>query len=475
MKNLKKIILASLMLLVCLGLSACGDEAPPLEERVGQVQEGDRVTYEGTLEKAASSAYSQGTHRIITETGAYLVQSSTVNLNNYEGKEIILSGTLEKGMTAHSEKVLSVDEIKLTSISFESAFVEYESDRYDFALEHPETWTVGETEVGVVLMFENEPWVNINVYNNQDRLDTFVPQQEEGQGVEVTVAHQRAIRFNDTDSFRLYVEHPPTNRIYRIRFDQAHFSDSQKQPLFYEVLETFELLYNPQIDGPECGGPEAKECAEDYRCELSSASIEAVGICVPISGGASPSACPYIAPPSCPEYRVAEYNSNSCPLRYECLDESLSVFESVELAEPLPTVDQLAEGDTNDPQDDLEPLEENPDETNADPDDEGLEQVEDPKTYTVPSVESVMGQYTSHSGLSINYPEYWWFSNFGVQGDGIGFAPVELESIEEAVMVLKVGSGDLTREVDGVTYGISGPDDLSEVMQAILDSIEVED
>jgi hypothetical protein len=435
------------------------------------MEAGAQLSYEGVIERAATSAYSQGTHRIITENGAPLIQSSTINLSDYEGKEVAVSGTVEE-TRGNAETVLNVEEIHLTKISYQAPFADYESERYDFTLKYPETWEVGVTEAGVALMFEGKPWVNINVYNNEERLDTFVPQYEENQGVEVTVAHQRAIRFNDADSFRLYVEHPPTNRIYRIRFDQTHFSDPEKQPLFYELLNSFEFAYSPEVEGPACGGPEKIECEEDYRCELSSARSDAEGICVPISGAPSAGNCPYIAPPSdCNEYRVEEYNANGCPFRYKCLEEGLAVFESVELAEPLLPVNDEQNEALQEPEEVTEPKEELSSSDSQNGPEDKLELVEEPHDYTVPSPESVTGEYTSHSGLSIKYPKNWWFYNFGAEG--IGFAPAELESIEEAVMVLKKGTGDLTREVDGATYGISGPDDMTAVMQAILDSVKI--
>lgn len=491
MKTSQKSILLSLALVATFALNACGNSRPTVDDRLANsgAMENVRQSYEGVIEKAAVSAYTPGTHRIIADDGAHLIQSSTINLNQYEGKEVMLSGLTQKG-PGDSEIVLNVDEIELLGISFQAPFIDYESQRYDFALKHPETWEVKVTDLGSLITFDGQVWVNINVYNNQSRLETFVPTQEDAQGVEVTVAHQRAIRFNDTDSFRLYVEHPPTDRIYRIRFDQVHFSNPEKQPLFYRLLESFEFLYSPKVEGPACGGEENLECEEGFRCEVASARSDAEGICVSISGPPSAGACPYIAPPGgCNEYRVEEYNANGCPFRYECLEGNLSVFESVELDEDslisaeddededLGPEDDSSESDENEEseQESSEDDSESPVSEEIEGDDSQESDEESDQTiveYTVPSVESVTGEYKSHSGFSVNYPKSWWFYNFGA--DGIGFAPSELQSIEDAVMVLKVGSGDLTTDVNGVTYGMSGPSDLSGVMQAILDSVEVE-
>lgn len=470
MKNTPKMKVLFLVLIGALGLMACSKEAPSLEERARALDPNTRLSYEGKIEPAAVSVYSQGTHRIVTENGAHLIQSAIINLNQYLDKEVEVSGTLAKTLTK-SEPILNVEEIHLTQISFQAPVVEYVSKRYGFKLEHPQTWEAQETNLGFLLLFEGEPWITINVYEKEDRLETFVPTQEDEQGVEVTVAHERALRFKDSDSLRLYVQHPPTRRIYRIHFEEEPFSDPKKQALFYALLESLKFLSVPPLEGPTCGGVENLECGEDFRCELPSGYTDAEGICVPLSGELSQRTCPYISPPTgCAEYRVEEYNKNGCPLRYECLEESLSVFESIE-SESFP-----------DPSDTPKEVQ-TPEEDQPTPQEETLDPSSEKESYVIPSVESVkIPHENTWLGFNMKFPTIWHYRYFGpIEGTQglLGFAPQALEAPEEALVTLKVlkeastSSSALQKpRPEGGYYVMEGPADLKAVMQAMLDSVE---
>ncbi|MDB4977888.1 MAG: hypothetical protein JWM56_74 [Candidatus Peribacteria bacterium] len=85
----------------------------------------ENVSYEGVIEPAGMSIYQEGTHRLNLSTGDFvLLESKTVNLDDYVGKHVTLTGdqrsTVEAGGTIVSVRSITIVDTR-SSISSEQA------------------------------------------------------------------------------------------------------------------------------------------------------------------------------------------------------------------------------------------------------------------------------------------------------------------------------------------------------------------
>ena len=86
-------------------------------------------------------------------------------------------------------------------------------------------------------------WVEIRIIHDQFDLDKYVESQEEDIATPVTVATQRSLRIIEGSDIRLYIPNPPKKKIYKISFNAGDEDSELERGLFYDLLESFELIY----------------------------------------------------------------------------------------------------------------------------------------------------------------------------------------------------------------------------------------
>lgn len=312
-------------------LTGCGGNPPSLEDRVadGTYDESEELTYNGIIEALEIDVYQQGTHQIRTEDGELIIiQSQNYDLGKFLDKQVEITGYPAE-LIGNAEPVLNVTGVRLEDDELIGEFDEYENSLYGFSFEYPKIWELQSGSGGISLVYDDYDWVTIDIYIDKTDLDAFVDSQEDSEGTPITIAAQKSIRFSDGDSIKIYIPNPPKKKIYKVVFNEESNDADGNKELFYEFLESFELIYKSVRKGEKCGGEENIECGEGYICELSSAEEDATGICVSISGEDGEKDCPIIPPPlDCDDYRVSEYSQTTgCPSRYECTDDSTGLSE----------------------------------------------------------------------------------------------------------------------------------------------------
>ena len=307
-------------------LAGCFNQPPSLEDRIRPSEDQmNKNEYIGTIEPLELDIYQQGTHQVVTDSGfKYLIQSSNINLNRYLGKKVKVSGSIVPGI-GDGKDVLNVKMIELEDGDLTDEQNVYESTRFGFRFSYPSLWDLVESGDGLQLRL-NRDWVDIQVFSTNMQLNAFVFEREEGTGTAITVGNERAIRYTEGDTIKVYLSNPSKQKIYLITFNPDAQEDDegnveQEKDHFYSLLESFELLRFVSREGDLCGGEEKITCPEDYRCELKGPDVNAEGICVPLDEEATDETCPYISTPAnCDRYEVSEYTASGCPIRYTCLD-----------------------------------------------------------------------------------------------------------------------------------------------------------
>ena len=316
---MKKLILTFILALAL--LTSCGGKVPNLEDRI--IEDIDQeYEYTGIVETLELDVYQQGTHQIrMDDDDLVIIQSQSFDLNRYLEKRVIVKGYYVK-VIGDAEPVLSVMEIEFEDGSASDEFLDYENRLYGFSFSYPGVWELAEDSEGLSLMEDDYKWVDIVLYNDKTDLDAFASSQESGKGTSVTIGAQRSLRFLDGSVIRMYIPNPPKKKIYKIIFNEESKDADEEKGIFYDFLESIQLIYMSIKKGDKCGGKEDIKCGEDYRCELDSAEEDADGICVSLTPEDTDLDCPFIpVPRDCRDYRIAEYSKTTgCPTRYECVD-----------------------------------------------------------------------------------------------------------------------------------------------------------
>lgn len=398
-------------------------------------------SFEGVIEGISKDIYQQGTHQLKDEEGKVMyLQSPTINLNKYIGQHVIVKGEMKKGMGNSKPVVVvsKIENIKEDQMGSDQGLKLYENKSLGFQFEYPQAWLLETSGSQLSFTFQEEALFQIDTYSNQSDLNTFVTDKEGGPGSSVTVAAQPARRLVSGDEVAFYIQNPSQKSIYRLQFNPSaelkasdDLDDLKGQ--FYDLVQSFQLLYSPQQVGQRCGGEPPVACPEDHFCELDDDSDFAEGTCVQI-GSASGGSCPIIVPPSgCGEYRISDYSQNGCPAAYSCVGGDESSDSS---------------GEDNGSSTDASSLEVNQDYTN-----EKLD-------------------------FSMRYPKGWYYVSFGsVEGNigTIGFADHEFEGQEEALITLDIQEADggkASKKVGDIYYTFNGPSNLASVMEQMAASVE---
>lgn len=317
MKTAIKILLIIPLIFALLG---CEPKPPDLEDRITDNQE-DVKSYIGVIESFEIDIYQDGTHQIRTEEDeVIIIQSPTINLNNYLDKKVIITGSMQKLIDNKSE-VFTVEEIKLEEADENGEVVEYENPRFGFRFKYPNLWELFEDTNGLTFRGNGINWVTIDIFNTDTELDEFVASHEIEDGTPVTIGGQRSLRYIESKEIRIYIPNSSKEKIYRITFYNEEEDEVQNE-LFYSFLESFSLIISKIKEGEKCGGEENLTCGEGFRCELESGEENAEGICVAVDDVDIDLNCPYVStPPDCLEYKAKSFNKEGCPTSYVCLDD----------------------------------------------------------------------------------------------------------------------------------------------------------
>ncbi len=316
---MKKLILTFILAIAL--LTSCGGNVPNLEDRIAEDVD-QEYEYTGIVETLEFDVYQQGTHQIrMDDDDLVIIQSQNFDLNRYLEKRVIVKGVYAK-VIGDEEPVLSVMEIEFEDGSVSDELLDYENRMYGFSFSYPGAWELAENSEGLSLTEDDYKWVNVVIYNDKTDLDAFVSSQESGKGTSVTIGAQRSLRFLDGSTIRMYIPNPPKKKVYKVIFNEEGKYADEEKGIFYNLLESIQLIYISTKTGDKCGGEEDVKCGEGYRCELDSAEEDAEGICVSLTPEDTDFDCPFIpVPRDCRDYRIAEYSKTTgCPTRYECVD-----------------------------------------------------------------------------------------------------------------------------------------------------------
>lgn len=480
---MKKVIFFFALLFLPLAfLTACGtDSRPSLEDRIGGMGIDDRTSFEGVVKALQNlDLYQEGTHQLVTDAwGTVIIQSPTIDLSRYLDEKVVVKGTMKKGV-GELKSVFTVTDISYADESKSAQMETYENQAFGFSFSRPSTWRVSEKQSALSLIVDEKPAVTVTIFSDKTDLTAFAKSQEKGVSTEVTIGAQKALRFTSGDTLSFYVLNPPKKKIYQIIYtptinavDDAVGAKAQSG-LFYDLLDSFKLLYLTETQGEKCGGTENLKCSTGSVCQLESDAKDAEGTCSEVGGSASASNCPFIAPPTnCKEYRISEYSLKGCPSRYECVSGTSASYKQ---GASTPSRD-LNVVDTGRISDDFKDAQDDKENKSDEKEPSQIEsEVLGQKPHDVPPLSEVTAEYKSEKkGFSLLYPKKWYYASFG---STIGFADASFENSEDALITLTVSNKDggvASKKIGDNYYRFDGPADLSAVMKAMLDSVETFD
>lgn len=97
-----------LIVLLALGLSIAGCSS------MKSSKDGDTVSLNGKIEKAGMTTYQYGTHTIQSNQKTYALKSSSLNLDNYENKEVEVIGKKVPGYPVENgPELIEVSSVKV--------------------------------------------------------------------------------------------------------------------------------------------------------------------------------------------------------------------------------------------------------------------------------------------------------------------------------------------------------------------------
>ncbi len=509
---MKKVFIYFITLVLSLSvLTACKENSrPSLDKRINDVGPVKITSYEGKIKALENlDLYQQGTHKLITEDGEIvIIQSPSMDLSQYLNENVLVKGDIEQGV-GNSKDVFTVNKITYVDESKVKKLVEYENKLYGFKFKHPNNWIIDEGQESLGLKFQEKEIMSITVFSDKTDLYDFVSKREEEDGVEVTIASQKALRYMYSSQMGFYLQNPPKKKIYFIKFTPSiNSADNEKgfntqRNTFYDILDSFELIYLKQYHGEKCGGLKQIKCEEGYLCQLDSDGKYAEGTCKSIEDTGQMS-CPYIAPPTnCKQYRISEYSQKGCPSRYECLEEANDIdspqpssFRDLDVLNNNETVSNKEEINAETLESNEEELKleeeiiEETSESNI-PEQEGVvnegknenQNSEDDKKvgheYKIPDLTDLTATYTNNrQNFIMIMPKTWYYASFGpIDGSlwKVGFSDVEFETPEEAVImlsVLKESNSSASKQLGSLYYNLNGPDDLGAIMKKMAETIE---
>lgn len=260
-------------------LSGCGkDDIPVLPEGT--------QTVIGRLVATEISIKIRGSHVLKNEEDVelFFVESKTVNLRPYEGREVMLTGTFEYNIDPSDLPVLVVEEVEAEDDVLRSWNVPF----LNLSFEAPVEWEGipdGDmiqfipqgTDAPVLTMFADEL--------SEKTFDEFLEDKEKG--IPIVVGQERGQRVIDQTSGRQTIYVDRGSSALSILFTPGE--DERWLPAFLALLRTLDFSGNATdqpaggtgsgLPGQPCGGPAGILCPAGQYCEVSDLETN-IGKCI---------------------------------------------------------------------------------------------------------------------------------------------------------------------------------------------------
>lgn len=277
------------LLMFCLAflLSSCSIVWQESEEEVPTAveQEEKFVELSGILSSKPLTIMESSTHSIKAEGKDYYLRSTMVDLSDYVGEVVTLSGELE-GEEA-GLPVVVVTDIEREKPKIEDTISDFYEDALIVSL--PGDWN-RTTEEGVLFYAPEGEDAVITVEQAGRESELGLAWRENMlQGTEIQVAGKKGVRILKTNgNIEIYVRDEEKDALFFFLFTPQDDRDAEKG-VFYEMLQSLqwvveeEDLSSDNAESTVCGGVAKKRCPSGFRCEFLSLEEGAEGICVDAS------------------------------------------------------------------------------------------------------------------------------------------------------------------------------------------------
>ncbi len=454
-------------------LSGC--QILSLKNRVGENYEHTEekkqvIEKEGIIAPKQVSLFEEGTHVLTDQNGEvlYILKSKVEDLKKYENKTVLIKGELNKNLETEKDDiidVLTIGIINENTTEDESRSKIFEINDAGVRIVLTEEWLYKK---------EDDIWnfFTENVEKSPIKMEIFSSTSESGQvaitemeeGTEITVAGERAFRVLNGNKINVFII--KNGNILLFKFDPQEDEISEKL-IFLDLLTNLEWLEgevenitkkDPTID---CGGEENSLCPVGYRCELESTNENSKGTCVAVDEAPEPKKeCPHKTK-ACPDGTILEVNLETCTFA-ECPQAPITKEEepvstnnsqasSTETPNPEPettteepeearssheTVEMEVIIDNSDTEEENTTENNNPEEENENENKEDREIRAPGETYS--TIEN------KHFSFNVDYPVNYYWRHFGATGESVsfmGFSDIEMETIEDAVILVEIRKG----------------------------------
>jgi hypothetical protein len=261
-----------IVIFVLLSLHACRKDAIPV------LPEGMQ-TLEGTLQPVALSMVRRGTHLLMQNgESVYYVESTQVNLHDYEEQQVVLTGMLELNADKTDLPVLVASGATLV----EESLKEWDVSSLSLSLTAPEEWDGYPTDSGIRFTASGSAKVLLSIsYQSGGTLP---------QGQSQPMNGKRAVRVTSTGSDVVYVQNGA--RIVIFNFTPRTI-DTAGQRLFNRILRSAQFTTpssrasgtgsangsaGSATTGMPCGGPAGVLCPAGQYCEVTD-NVTDIGRC----------------------------------------------------------------------------------------------------------------------------------------------------------------------------------------------------
>ncbi|MBU0458121.1 hypothetical protein KJ652_01220 [Patescibacteria group bacterium] len=267
------IINYSLILLISFALISCSknEPPPPLPEGL--------QTVTGVISKAELSFTRRGTHLLIIDgLPIYYVESTTVNLSNFEGERTSLSGFLERNTNVNDIPVLVVEEV----LEKESDKTKSDLKEYAISLEVPKDWRSFRSHDGIQFIIKGQTKPVLTLFMEAGGNDV--------QGFPVMIDGTKALRSVDekTGAETVYIRRGGDEVLTLLFTPKSSVDSTELKAKWMGVIRSI-ILENEGDDDSNilstgtgsvlpCGGTAGVLCPPGYFCDITNLE-ENIGVC----------------------------------------------------------------------------------------------------------------------------------------------------------------------------------------------------
>lgn len=245
---------------------------PPLSQGVQEVS--------GYLSPAELSLIRRGTHLLLHEgVEIYFVESKVIALQEFEGKEVTLRGTLEYNTDQTSLPVLVVEELSIKEPLWKKVSIQ----SMGLTMEIPPEWNIEKTEGDEVRLIPLSSTKAIVRISNED--------QPIPSGTPIRIGDRSGVRvLNEQTGEQEISVHDRDSVVFITFIPQDSDRLLEERTAFLRVLQSIEWQVssnesNPSSSSKEygapCGGVAGVLCPNGFYCEIM-AFKEGIGRCVKI-------------------------------------------------------------------------------------------------------------------------------------------------------------------------------------------------